>query len=225
MAVARVHVRSWQAAYRGLLPDDYLDQLRPEDRAPKYTFGNPDPLTPWTVVAGEKGSVYGFATTGPARDRDLTECGELMALYVDPERWGRGIGNALMSAARARLDELGFRNAILWVLEAGVGRDGRRGPLPAAARLVADINRYTGWSNCNPKAFHIGDSRSWLPVGSVWRLPFSRSGWAIACQEFRAPPMAKWIWPHRPPGRWTGNRISRESGKARRNTSTIWPTI
>ena len=120
MAVARVHVRSWQAAYRGLLPDDYLDQLRPEDRAPKYTFGNPDPLTPWTVVAGEKGSIYGFATTGPARDRDLTECGELMALYVDPERWGRGIGNALMSAARARLDELGFRNAILWVLEGNV---------------------------------------------------------------------------------------------------------
>ena len=30
--VAGVHVRSWQVAYRGLLPDDYLDGLRPEDR-------------------------------------------------------------------------------------------------------------------------------------------------------------------------------------------------
>jgi hypothetical protein len=26
-AVAEVHVRSWQAAYRGLLPQDYLDGL------------------------------------------------------------------------------------------------------------------------------------------------------------------------------------------------------
>ncbi|HEY1808803.1 MAG TPA: hypothetical protein VGG42_09585 [Acidobacteriaceae bacterium] len=31
MAAARVHVRSWQAAYRGLMPDAFLDQLRPED--------------------------------------------------------------------------------------------------------------------------------------------------------------------------------------------------
>jgi hypothetical protein len=44
IAVARVHVRSWQAAYRKLMPDDYLDQLRPEDRAKKYDFGNLDPM-------------------------------------------------------------------------------------------------------------------------------------------------------------------------------------
>jgi hypothetical protein len=39
MEVAKVHVRSWQAAYRGLVPDSYLDALRPEDRAARYTFG------------------------------------------------------------------------------------------------------------------------------------------------------------------------------------------
>jgi GNAT superfamily N-acetyltransferase len=46
--------------------------------------------------------------------------GELCALYVDPDRWGRGIGVALASAARARLFDLGFRNAILWVLVGNV---------------------------------------------------------------------------------------------------------
>src|SRR3984885_11964090 len=53
MAVARVHVRSWQAAYRALLPDDYLDQLRPEDRAQSYDFASLDPLKPRTIVAVE----------------------------------------------------------------------------------------------------------------------------------------------------------------------------
>jgi hypothetical protein len=53
IAVARVHVRSWQAAYRTLLPDDYLDQLRPKDRAGKYEFANPDPAKPYTIVAAE----------------------------------------------------------------------------------------------------------------------------------------------------------------------------
>ena len=46
MAVARVHVRSGQAAYSKLMPDDFLDQLRPEDRAKRYDFGNLDPIRP-----------------------------------------------------------------------------------------------------------------------------------------------------------------------------------
>jgi GNAT superfamily N-acetyltransferase len=42
--------------------------------------------------------------------------GELCALYVDPDCWGRGVGAALVSAARARLFDRGFRFAILWVM-------------------------------------------------------------------------------------------------------------
>ena len=124
MAVARVHVRSWQAAYRTLMPADYLDQLRPEDRAQKYDFASLDPLKPHTIVAFEEGLIYGFATTAPAREPELTSvgdgAGELFALYVDPEQWGRGIGMALVSAARARLFGIGFRNAILWVMAGNV---------------------------------------------------------------------------------------------------------
>jgi GNAT superfamily N-acetyltransferase len=120
IAVARVHVRSWQVAYRTLLPDDYLNQLRPEDRASRYDFTSLDPLLPLTIVAVNDGVIQGFATTAPARDPDLATCGELYALYVDPAHWGQGIGVALISAARARLFELGFRRAALWVLAGNV---------------------------------------------------------------------------------------------------------
>src|ERR1700722_10042050 len=87
IAVARVHVRSWQAAYRTLLPDSYLDQLRPEDRAQNYDFASHDPLVPRTVVATENGLIRGFATTRASSEPDLTNYGELCALYVDPEHW------------------------------------------------------------------------------------------------------------------------------------------
>lgn len=117
MAVARVHVRSWRAAYRNLLPDAYLDQLRPEDRAPHYDFATTDPRRPRTVVAEEEGAVLGFATTAPSRDADAAEAGELYALYVDPDQWGKGYGVALIAAARRTLFESGHRIAILWVLE------------------------------------------------------------------------------------------------------------
>lgn len=120
IAVARVHVRTWQVAYRTLLPDDYLDQLRPEDRAQKYDFSGLDPLKPRTIVAVESGMILGFATTAPSREPDLPDYGELYALYIDPEKWGQGIGRALLSAARANLFELGFRRALLWVLAGNV---------------------------------------------------------------------------------------------------------
>jgi len=123
MAVARVHVRSWQAAYRNLMPDEYLDQLRPEDRAEKYNFGSLDPLTPHAIVLTEGGEIRGFAMTVPAQDLNMPGYGELCALYVDPDHWDRGMGVALVSAARARLFDLGFRKAILWVLAGNVRAD------------------------------------------------------------------------------------------------------
>lgn len=116
LAVARVHVSSWQAAYRGLLPDSYLDQLRPEDRAARYDFCGGDPLKPLTIVALDGEMIVGFATTMPARDADLAGDGELCALYVQPEFWGRGFGACLVEAARGHLHECGFRAALLWVL-------------------------------------------------------------------------------------------------------------
>src|SRR6201986_2388512 len=97
-AVARVHVCSWQIAYRGLLPEEYLDALAPEDRAPHYPFGDrapgrpPTPLAPedrephypfgdrepgrpLTTVALERDEICGFVTAGPSRDGDRPDSG------------------------------------------------------------------------------------------------------------------------------------------------------
>jgi GNAT superfamily N-acetyltransferase len=115
--VARVHVRAWQVGYRGLLPDAYLDRLRPEDRAARYTFEVVDPTRPTTLVAVDGGVVLGFATTGPSPDVDGPETGELMALHVDPNHWQRGVGRALVGSARAQLAGQGYREAVLWVLD------------------------------------------------------------------------------------------------------------
>ncbi len=116
MAVARVHVRSWQAAYRSLLPEEYLDGLRPEDRARGYDFSHRNRLKPYTIVAADGPEILGFATVAPSRDGDLPAYGELCALYVDPGQWGRGAGAALIAASRGRLARLGFQNAFLWLL-------------------------------------------------------------------------------------------------------------
>jgi GNAT superfamily N-acetyltransferase len=116
LGVAQVHVRAWQLAYRGLLPDEYLDSLRPEDWAARYTLGSAHGTLPRTVVALENDFICGFATTAPAYTAVALHTGELCALYVDPAHWGRGVGVKLIKAARAQLAEQGFDAAILWVL-------------------------------------------------------------------------------------------------------------
>ena len=120
MEVANVHVRSWQIGYRGLISDEYLDALRPEDRANRYTFGSSDPHGLATTVAVDAGVICGFATTGPARGADGRRGGELHGLYVDPPSWGLGVGRVLIANAREHLRGQGFAEACLWVL---VGND------------------------------------------------------------------------------------------------------
>lgn len=116
-AVARVHVRTWQEGYRGLLPDDYLQTLDPADRAARYTFGQAnDDGHLYTEVAVDGEAICGFATTGGCRDTDQPAVGELYAIYVDPDWWSRGVGRALIEAARHRLSDQGYRRAVLWVL-------------------------------------------------------------------------------------------------------------
>lgn len=113
--VAQVHVRSWQAAYRGLLPDAYLEALKPEDRAGHYRFEDPDPDVPLTLVGLEGNTITGFATLGPCAD-DPDEAGELYGLYVDPPFWGTGVGRSLIATARDTLRARGSGRAVLWVL-------------------------------------------------------------------------------------------------------------
>jgi ribosomal protein S18 acetylase RimI-like enzyme len=140
--VAGVHVRSWQAGYRGLLSDGYLDALRPEDRMGQYVFGSTDPNEPSTVVASEDGVICGFATTGPCTDSGTRAGGEVLALYVDPEAWGLGVGRHLLAAAREELRRRGYDDAVLWVL---VGNDRaerfyrRDGWLPDGAQRRVEV--------------------------------------------------------------------------------------
>ncbi|OJZ74154.1 GNAT family N-acetyltransferase [Mycobacterium paraffinicum] len=116
--VARLHVRSWQSAYRGLIAPDYLDNLTPEAVVDRYTFGRVGLRVPSTLVAVEGPAIRGFATAGLCRDGELPNSGELMALYVDPAHVGAGVGTLLLAAARARMRAVGVTDAVLWVLDA-----------------------------------------------------------------------------------------------------------
>jgi GNAT superfamily N-acetyltransferase len=107
-AVAGVHVRTWQAAYADVFPAERLSELSVERRAGQWRDRPP-------LVAERDGVVVGFVSVGASRDDD--GCGELFAIYVDPDHWGTGVGRELVEAGEERLRELGHTEAILWVLD------------------------------------------------------------------------------------------------------------
>ena len=122
--IAVVHVRSWQAAYRGLLPQAYLDGLDPTQRTGQWerSLSATDRSHGGTLVADAGGHLLGFVSYGPARDDDVDSkrVGEIYAVYLVPAAWDKGIGKQLMTAAFGRLGEAGFDQAILWVLDSNV---------------------------------------------------------------------------------------------------------
>jgi RimJ/RimL family protein N-acetyltransferase len=115
-------VRSWQAAYRGQLPDDYLDGLTQEipRRAERWKgFIREAPSLGRTLLAAEvDGRVIGFVNYGPPDDAATLgpHVGELYGIYLDPDAWGKGHGRSLMEAAVKGLTEADYTEAVLWVL-------------------------------------------------------------------------------------------------------------
>ena len=118
-AIATVHVASWQGAYRGLLPDGYLDGLDVARWTAGWqrVLGDPVPGRVTLVAETDDGRPVGFADVMPSRDADAAPgTGEITSIYALPDRWGTGVGRALMAAAEAALRKGGCRAATLWVL-------------------------------------------------------------------------------------------------------------
>lgn len=118
-AIATVHVRTWQFAYRGQIADAYLDNMSVQRGAARWRerLMAPD-AQERTLVAEVAGEIVGFCVVGRSRDADAdATVGELYSIHVDAQSMNQGVGSALLKAGEAFLGEQGFALATLWVLE------------------------------------------------------------------------------------------------------------
>jgi GNAT superfamily N-acetyltransferase len=115
-AIAQVHVRSWQVAYRGLVPDDHLDAIDWRQWATQRRAGLSDPRNQVQTAVLVDGGMAGFVAWGPARDEDTADRDqEVYAVYVDPPRWRSGYGSTLLAHALGTVPD--GTAVTLWVLE------------------------------------------------------------------------------------------------------------
>jgi GNAT superfamily N-acetyltransferase len=115
--IAQIHVRSWQAAYRSILPADYLRALSvPKHRALwNHIIARGMPRV---MLAQRDDVTLGWITWGVSRDRDKTRRdAEIEAIYVDPLYWRRGAGRVLIHEAIEAAASESYREITLWALE------------------------------------------------------------------------------------------------------------
>lgn len=119
-AIAAVHVLAWEAAYRGLLPDEVLDRLAIDDRERGWQQVLGEQVgDSFTLVATFDGVVAGFcAVVAPSRDEDAGQrTAEVAATYVDPQAWRSGVGSVLLRSALSRIRDGGWQEATLWLFD------------------------------------------------------------------------------------------------------------
>ncbi|MGH8858603.1 MAG: GNAT family N-acetyltransferase [Polaromonas sp.] len=115
-AIAEIHVATWQAAYKDLMPEDFLAKMTLEKRL-AYWREAIEFSEPQLLVATQGEQIVGFVGFDRSRDAgSKSTTGEIWAQYVAPAHWGQGAGLALWDGAREGLKEEGCTQVTLWVL-------------------------------------------------------------------------------------------------------------
>jgi len=118
-AYVACHIACWQAAYRGIIPDSYLDAM-PEDldeRTETFRRSLKDPGVYKYYCVESEGEIVGRLIFCKSRDTDRPDVGEVGAIYLLPAFWDTGLGRRMMDFALENLRQMGFSTFIVWVLE------------------------------------------------------------------------------------------------------------
>lgn len=120
-AIARVHVASWEAAYRGIMDDELIDARTIDVRREQWKSSLGEPRRITLVACAEGGEIVGFASA-VLLESDSRFDSYLQTLYLVPAAWHRGIGRALLRELAARLHSNGVRSMALRTLRLNPAR-------------------------------------------------------------------------------------------------------
>ena len=119
-AIAAVRVEAWQATYRGMIPDTYLDEMRVEDSFLHWkqilqalpTAGD----RVCVYVAESEGHVIGFASGMLLPEAKFGMQAELTAIYLRPAWQRSGIGRRMVQKVARTLQAQGAESLLVWVI-------------------------------------------------------------------------------------------------------------
>jgi len=115
-AIVQVHVGSWRETYRGIMPNEILDNLNAEGRR-RYWEGRLQNQKATNFVAEVDGQVVGFACCGPNRETLKDYDAEVYAIYLMAAHHSKGLGKGLWQSCTDVLKSQSFQKVVVWVLK------------------------------------------------------------------------------------------------------------
>jgi GNAT superfamily N-acetyltransferase len=120
-AMVQLTAGGWRQAYRGMVPDAYIEKLPIPGWRHDISSGLRKPrLDAFSLIAEADGEAAGYCfVAAPGREEpEDSKHAELVALYVDQAHWRAGIGRRLLERAVDRTRELEYRDMHLWTFDA-----------------------------------------------------------------------------------------------------------
>ena len=155
-SIAGVRIDAWRASYRGLVPDSYLDHLKPEESVKLWEQvleASSDAAC--TFVAESGGEIIGFASGMTLAESRFGCDAELTAICVLPDEQRKGIGKRLLANVAATLISAGATGLMAWVLSKNEG----------AGEFFASL----GAERLYEQTFTWDDGSELDEIGFVWR--------------------------------------------------------
>jgi L-amino acid N-acyltransferase YncA len=114
--IARVQVDSWKTTYRGIVPDNFLDQMRLDIREERWREMIPNHYA--YVAETDNGEIVGFSSGGPERFGNYPGYdGELYAIYILESFQRKGLGKRLVQPIVEDLLQDNIQTMTVLVLE------------------------------------------------------------------------------------------------------------
>lgn len=112
LAISCIYEESWKFAYKDIIPKSYLESIPAGRWASSIEKEGIN-----TLVLIEDGMFIGTSSYCKSRFSDFSDLGEIVSIYLFPQYIGKGYGKPLLDAVIEELDQLGFDEIFLWVLE------------------------------------------------------------------------------------------------------------
>lgn len=115
MTISKIYAESWKYAYKGMIPQAYLDSISEEQWV--ANLGNSDRKT---IICIDDGIIVGTSSFSASRLERFAGWGEIISIYLLPDYIGKGYGKRLIEYAVSELKKLGYKDIFLWVLEENI---------------------------------------------------------------------------------------------------------
>jgi len=161
--IARIQVDSYRRAYAGIFPPAYLAQFSYAEQTQDWLdWPALFPADILLVAETQNGEIAGYALArpGPTALPDY-DC-EVLALHLHASWLRQGVGSALFIEAARRLQALGCRALLVWVLEQN---------LPARRFYEKLGGAQVGWQLAGPEEMHPRPAEvayGWADIHAVY---------------------------------------------------------